>query len=169
MVNLMAFGVVVLTTISPWRTILAGGRGGTAYPVLTALVGIAFIGVGLIRQDPAPGYDPERLLLTAPTPPGLAHLAIAGVAVLASVAALLVMAARFAGDPVWRRWSLYSCGTALFVIRLCHSLRRLERSTDWLCGHFRARRRSRAAPMDVRVPSSAAARSTAHARPGNAR
>lgn len=116
MVNLMAFGVVVLTTISPWRTILAGGRGGTAYPVLTALVGFAFIGVGLIRQDPAPGYDPERLLLTAPTPPGLAHLAIAGVAVLASVAALLVMAARFAGDPVWRRWSLYSCGTALFVI-----------------------------------------------------
>ena len=116
MVNLVAFGVVVLTTISPWRKILAGGRGGTAYPVLTALVGISFIGVGLIRQDPAPGYDPERLLLAAPTPSGLAHLAIAGVAVLASVAALFVMAARFAGDPAWPGWPLYSCATALFVV-----------------------------------------------------
>jgi hypothetical protein len=114
--NLVAFGIVVLTTVAPWRTILAGGRGAAAFPALTALVGIGFVGVGLIRQDPAPGYDPDRLLLAAPSPLGLAHLAIAGVAALSSVAGLFVIAARFAGDPDWSRWSLYSCGTALFMV-----------------------------------------------------
>ena len=116
MLNLIAFGLVVLTTVSPWRRILAGARGGTAYPVLTALVGLSFIGVGLIRQDPAPGYDPEGLMLEAPTPLGLTHLAIAGVAALCSIAALLVIAARFAGDSTWPRWTLYSAVTAFIVV-----------------------------------------------------
>ena len=116
MINLSAFGAVVLTTVSPWRQILAGARGGTAYPAVTALVGMSFIGVGLIRQDPAPGYDPEALMLTSPTPTGLAHLAIAGVAALASVTGLFVMAARLARDPAWRGWTLYSCGTAVIVV-----------------------------------------------------
>ena len=116
MINLTTFGLVVLTTTSAWRQILAGARGGTSYPVLTALVGLGFIGVGLIRQDPAPGYDPDGLGLKAPTPLGLAHLAIAGVAAVCSVAALLVMAARLARDPAWRHWTLYSWVAALSVI-----------------------------------------------------
>jgi hypothetical protein len=116
MINLTAFGLVILSTVSPWQRILAGARGGTAYPLLTALVGISFIGVGLLPQDPAPGYDPAGLRLTAPTPTGLAHLAIAGIAVLSSVIALFVMAARLAGQPAWRGWSLYSSVTALVVI-----------------------------------------------------
>jgi hypothetical protein len=116
MVNMIVFGLVVLTTVGPWRQILAGGRGAVAYPVLTALVGVCFIGVGLIRQDPAPGYNPEKLMLTAPTPLGLMHLAIAGVAAVSSVAALFVIAARLARDPAWPRWAWYSTATALLVI-----------------------------------------------------
>jgi hypothetical protein len=116
MINLTAFGLVVLTTVSTWRQILAGARGGSSYPVLTALVGLGFIGVGLIRQDPAPGYDPDGLALKTPTLLGLAHLAIAGVVALCSVLALLVMAARLARDPAWRYWVLYSWGTALSIV-----------------------------------------------------
>jgi GrpB-like predicted nucleotidyltransferase (UPF0157 family)/hypothetical membrane protein len=115
-INLIAFGIFVLSTVSPWRKILAGARGGTAYPAFTALVGAGFIGVGIFPQDPAPGYDPQGLALHSPTPYGIAHLAIAGVAALSSVIGLFVIAARLARDPAWPRWALYSCATALVVI-----------------------------------------------------
>lgn len=114
--NLVAFGVIALTTVSPWRRVLGGARGGTAYPVLTALVGASFIGLGIIPQDPAPGYDPEGLALPAPTPLGLAHMAIAGIAALSSVIGFFVMAVRLALDPAWRGWTLYSCVAAVIVI-----------------------------------------------------
>lgn len=116
MINLSAFGLVLLTTVGAWRRILSGARGGRSYPVLTALVGLAFIGVGVIPQDPAPGYNPNGILVAAPTPLGLAHLTIAGVAALSSVVGLLVMARRFARDPAWRHWALYSSLTALTVV-----------------------------------------------------
>jgi hypothetical protein len=116
MLNLLAFGAAVLITVSPWRQVLRGARGETAYPLLTALVGISFIAVGLIRQDPAPGYDPAGLHLKAPSPEGLAHLAIAAIAALSSVGALCVMAARLARDPAWRHWTLYSSITAVVIV-----------------------------------------------------
>ena len=104
MLNLIGFGAAVLTTVPTWRCVLARGRGETVYPLLTAFVGASFVAVGLIAQDPAPGYDPAGLALQAPTPLGLAHFAIAGIAALSSVVGLFVMAARLAGDPDWRRW-----------------------------------------------------------------
>ena len=115
-INLVAFGVVILMTVPVWRRILAGGRGETSYPVLTAIVGGSFIVVGLIPQDPAPGYDPAGLALAAPTARGLVHLTFAGFAALSSVAGLFVMAARFARDPEWRGWSVYSSAAAVVVI-----------------------------------------------------
>jgi hypothetical protein len=118
MINLTAFGFMVLATVSPWRRILAGGRGETAYPVLTALIGMSFIATGLIQQDPAPGYDPAGLALAKATPTGLAHIAIAGVAALSSVIGLLVIAVRLGRDPAWAHWAFYSCVTALVVV-LC--------------------------------------------------
>ena len=84
--------------------------------MLTALVGVSFIAAGMIPQDPAPGYDPDNLALQAPTARGLAHLAVAGVAALSSVAGLFVMAARLARNPAWRGWALYSCVAAVAVI-----------------------------------------------------
>lgn len=115
-VNLIAFGVAVLTTVGPWRQILAGGRGELAYPVLMTLIGLGFIGVGVFRQDPAPGYDPEHLALATPTAFGIAHLSIAGVAAISSVASLCVMAARLAGHSAWRHWPKYSVLTAVVVV-----------------------------------------------------
>ena len=116
MLNLIVFGVVVLTTVPVWRRILIGGKGSTAYPVFTTLLGFSFVVVGIVPQDPAPGYDPAGLALTAPTPHGLVHIAVAGVAALSSVVCLVVMATRLARDPAWSGWSAYSLAAAVAVI-----------------------------------------------------
>jgi hypothetical protein len=108
MLAFFGFGATILSTVQIWRRILTGGKGAAAFPVLTALTGASLIFCGFVPQDPAPGYDPMGLALTAPTLRGLAHLAGAGVAALSSVVGLLVMAARFRGDPAWRGWSWYS-------------------------------------------------------------
>lgn len=115
MLNMLAFGAIVLTTVSPWRRILAGGRGESIYPIITAIFGASFVGVGIVLPDPTPGYNPQGLAL-APTPHGIAHVAIAGIATLCSVIGLLVMGARLAADAAWRRWKLYSWIAAVLTI-----------------------------------------------------
>jgi hypothetical protein len=67
MINLIAFGVVILTTVGPWRQVLAGARGATAYPVLTALVGacVTVYGVWSIRPSGFAGTF-ERAAMLAP-------------------------------------------------------------------------------------------------------
>src|SRR5688572_15954052 len=55
MINLVAFGAVIAGTAPAWRRLLAGGRGARSYPILTAVIGVSFIVVGLVKQDPAPG------------------------------------------------------------------------------------------------------------------
>lgn len=116
MLNLAVFGAVITSTAPVWRRILYGGKGATTYPLLTALVGLSFIALAIFPQDPAPGYDPAGLALTAPTPRGLLHLAIAGIAALSSIIGLCIMAARFAGDSEWRGWTMYSLTMALLVV-----------------------------------------------------
>lgn len=108
MLAFFVFGATLLSTVTIWRRILAGGKGAAAFPVLTALTGASLIACGIVPQDPAPGYDPMGLALTTPTLRGLVHLASAGVAALCSVASLLVMAGRLRGDPSWPGWSRYS-------------------------------------------------------------
>jgi hypothetical protein len=115
-INFVVFGAAVANTAPVWRQILAGGRGAVAYPALTAVIGISFVAVGFVPQDPAPGYDPAGLALQAPTALGLVHLAIAGVTAACSVAGLFVMAARFAGDDNWRGWAAYSRVVAVLLI-----------------------------------------------------
>ena len=116
MINLIVFGLVVASTAPVWRRILAGGVGATSYPVLMFVVGIGFVLVGLIPQDPAPGYDPDELALSSPTTLGLLHLTIAGVAALSSVVGMFVMAKRLSGDPAWAGWPIYTRVTAVLVV-----------------------------------------------------
>ena len=114
--NFMALGVVLSTTVPVWWRVLAGGTGGTAYPVLTALTAVSLVLLGLVPQDPAPGYDPEGLRLDGPTTRGLMHLAVAGVWAGCSAAAVFVMARRFAGDVHWRGWAAYSRAMGVLMI-----------------------------------------------------
>ena len=115
-VNLVGFGLAIVTTAPTWRRVLYGGRGAASYPVLMFAIGASFVGVGVIPQDPAPGYDPDHLALSAPTAGGLVHLALAGVAAASSVASLFVIANRLDGDEHWPRWAAYTRATAVAII-----------------------------------------------------
>jgi hypothetical protein len=109
------FGAAVISTVAPWRRILAGGRGAKSYPVLTLLSGISLVLCGILKQDPAPGYDPEGLRLTNPTLPGSLHLFFAGIGALSSIIGLIVIARRFAQTQLWRGWNVYSVFMAVMM------------------------------------------------------
>ena len=115
-VNFVVFGAVITWTAPTWHRILAGGVGAQSYPLLITVLGASFVAAGLIPQDPAPGYDPAGLALTAATARGIVHLAIAGVAAGCSVASLVVMARRFSGDRSWPGWATYSRVMAALLI-----------------------------------------------------
>ena len=112
-VNFFIFGTMVLSTVTAWRKILAGGAGAKAYPILTALAGISLIACGFAPQDPAPGYDPQDLALIKPSLPGLIHLLFAAIGALSSIIGLLIMARRFTGDRLWYGWNAYSIAMAI--------------------------------------------------------
>lgn len=114
--SFILLGTIIISTVTPWRKVLAGGSGAKAYPVLTFLTGASIICCGLFRQDPAPGYDPENLSLTVPTLTGLLHLLFAAIGALSSITGLIVMAIRFAKTPLWKSWAIYSTLMALIMI-----------------------------------------------------
>lgn len=97
-------GGALLSTVATWSRVLRGGIGHRAYPILTALTGLSLLAAAWWPQDPAPGYDPERLGLALPTTTGLLHLAAAAIGAVSAVSALLVMAARFQTLPSWQPW-----------------------------------------------------------------
>jgi|ERR1043166_6243879 hypothetical protein len=98
-------GLTFLFTAPVWRRILAGAVGHHSVPLLTTLTGLSLIAAAWWRQDPRPGYDPERLGLALPTATGLMHLAAAAVGAGSAVAAMFVMANRFARLPGWYHWA----------------------------------------------------------------
>ena len=114
--NFVVFGTLLLASAPAWRVLLSGARGAGSYPVLTAVSGISLILAGLVPQDPAPGYDPMGLDLAGPTLPGLVHIAVAGVMVIASTAGLLVLGRHFADNPDWRGWTLYCWVCAILIV-----------------------------------------------------
>ena len=115
-ISFILFGIIIISTAAPWRKLLAGGIGAKAYPVLTFLTGASIILCGIFRQDPAPGYDPENLALTAPTLTGLLHLLFAAIGALSSITGLIILAIRFAHTPLWKSWIIYSISMALIMI-----------------------------------------------------
>lgn len=116
MSSFILLGIIIISTVTAWRKVLAGGSGAKAYPVLTFLTGASIICCGLFRQDPAPGYDPENLALTAPTLTGLLHLLFAAIGALSSITGLIIMARRIAHTPLWKSWNIYSISMALIMI-----------------------------------------------------
>jgi len=114
--SFILLGAIIVSTVFVWSRILAGGTGAAAFPALIGLSGVSLIICGIFPQDPAPGYDPMQLHLTAPTVPGLIHLGFAAVAAFSSVASLFVMARRFRGDTAWRGWSAYSIVVAVAML-----------------------------------------------------
>src|SRR5260221_9764410 len=115
--NFFVCGLLILGFTLGLRRVLQGGHGATWGPILLGAFGLALIGGGLFTTDPSLGYPPSEP--STPTFHGGLHTLFSLVA-FASLAALsFVLARRFAGDPMWRGWTLYSIVTGL----LAHELR----------------------------------------------
>src|SRR6516164_4035451 len=91
--NFIVFGVLAGLSAAGWRAALAPGRGAVAFPVLRAVAGVGLVMDGLFAQDPSGGY-----------PPG------------ARAAGCFVLAARFAAEPLWRRWAVPAAAAGVAII-----------------------------------------------------
>jgi hypothetical protein len=84
--------------------------------MLLGLFGLALIIAGIFVTDPGLGYPPGVPTPANPTGHGVVH-ALAGLFdfILLPIATF-VMSRRFAGDPAWRGWALYSLLTGIIMI-----------------------------------------------------
>jgi Protein of unknown function (DUF998) len=96
------------------RRVLQGGHGATWGPLLLGAFGLALIAGGLFTTDPSLGYPPGAP--NTPTFHGKLHDLASLVAFGSLAAANFVLARRFAGDPTWRGWTLYSIVTGILVV-----------------------------------------------------
>jgi hypothetical membrane protein len=89
------------------RRVLRSGTGRVWGPILLGVFGLSLIIAGLFVTDPSLGYPPGASSNTQ-TLHGTIHGINAPIAFGSLSAAIFVLARRFASDPAWRRWSLYS-------------------------------------------------------------
>lgn len=91
-------------------------RTGKAGPILLGVFGLCMIGAGIFVTEPGLGYPPGAVTPETPSVHGVLHGVISLVAFASLIAACVVLARRFQGDPAWRGWSLYSLLTAAGVL-----------------------------------------------------
>ena len=113
--SFIVFGAAMAASAVGWRTVLRGGPGGTAYPLLRVIAGLGLVLDGLFSQDPAPGYPPGARVVAA-TLHGQVHNAGAVITITALAASCFVLARRFAAEPAWRPWAAYAAATGVATI-----------------------------------------------------
>ena len=114
--NFLVCGLLVLGFAIGLRQVFRTGRGSVWGPLLLGIFGLALIVAGLFVTDPSLGYPPGTHSNGAQTLHGIIH-GVAGLVTFSSLTlASFVMARRFAGDPVWKGWTLYSIVTGVLVI-----------------------------------------------------
>lgn len=94
-------GVLMILGGIGLRRALRGGRGARAVPVLVAIEGAGFVAAGVFPADPGNGFPPGSESAFSAT--GMVHLACAGIAFIALIAACFVLASRLTrgGDRGW--------------------------------------------------------------------
>jgi hypothetical membrane protein len=112
--NFLICGVLVLCFAIGLRRVLRQGKGSTWGPILLGIFGLSLIGAGLFVPDPLLGYPPGAP--NTPTFHGILHMVVSLIAFISLPAACFVLARRFAGDPAWRSWTLYSIATGILVV-----------------------------------------------------
>src|SRR6266516_613461 len=114
--NFLVCGILTLGFAVGLRQVLQTGRGSVWGPLLLGIFSVALIVAGLFVTDPSLGYPPG----TQSSGPQTLHGTIHGVAGLIAFSSLpiasFVMARRFAGDPNWKGWALYSIVTGVLVL-----------------------------------------------------
>jgi hypothetical membrane protein len=113
--NFLVCGLLTLCFAVGLRQVLHTGRGSVWGPILLGAFSVALIVAGLFVTDPNLGYPPGTHSSGPQTLHGTIH-GVAGLIAFSSVAiASFVMARRFAGDPNWKGWALYSIVTGVLV------------------------------------------------------
>ncbi|HEX9412344.1 MAG TPA: DUF998 domain-containing protein [Ktedonobacterales bacterium] len=113
--NFLTCGVLMLCFALGLRRVLRSGTGRVWGPLLLGIFGLSLIIAGLFVTDPSLGYPPGASSNTQ-TLHGTIHGINAPIAFGSLTAAIFVLARRFASDPAWRRWSLYSLVTGILCV-----------------------------------------------------
>jgi hypothetical membrane protein len=116
--NFLVCGLLLLGFAAGLRLALRSGKGSTWGPLLFVLFGLGLIGSGLFVADPDLGYPPGAPSSgqAPPTLHGTLHTIATLVTFSSLVAASMVLARRFAGDPGWKGWTFSSRATGLLVV-----------------------------------------------------
>lgn len=110
--NFYMCGLLCIAFAFGLRRALGTGRGATWGPILIGVFGLSLISAGIFTTDPALGYPPSVPIHNVAFMRQSLHAIIHGLSGLAAFASLaaacFVLARRFAGNPAWRGWALYS-------------------------------------------------------------
>jgi len=117
--NFIVCGLLTLGFAIGLRQVLRSGKGSVWEPMLLGLFGLALIIAGIFVTDPGLGYPPGVPTPANPTGHGVVN-ALAGLFVfILPPIATFVMSRRFAGDPAWCGWALYSLLTGIISTDPC--------------------------------------------------
>ncbi len=114
-INFLVCGLLTLGFAIGFQQVLYAGRKYAWGPAMIGIFSVALIFAGLFVTDPSLGY-PVSIHSSGPqTLHGTIH-GVAGLIAFSSLAiAGFVVARRFAGDPDWKGWALYSIITGTLV------------------------------------------------------
>ena len=114
--NFLICGVLMLCFALGLRQVFRSGKGAVWGPILLGVFGLSLIIAGLFVTDPSLGYYPAGTSSGTHTLHGTIHGANAPLAFGSLTIAIFVLARRFASDPAWRGWALYSLVTGIIFV-----------------------------------------------------
>ncbi len=106
--NFLVCGVLMLCFALGLRQALRAGKGAVWGPLLLGIFGLSLLVAGLFVTDPSLGYYPPGTSSSTQTLHGMIHGTNAPLAFGSLTVAIFVLARRFASNPAWRGWTLYS-------------------------------------------------------------
>jgi len=115
-VNFLVCGVLVLCFAFGLRQIFRSGKASTWGPLLLGIFGLSLIIAGIFVTDPSLGYYPPGISSSTQTLHGTIHGINAPIAFGSLTIAIFVLARRFASDPEWRGWAIYSLITGIILV-----------------------------------------------------
>ena len=114
--NFLVCGLLVLGFAVGLRRVFQTGKGSVWGSIFIGVFGVSLIVAGLFVTDPSLGYPPGTISSGPQTLHGTIH-GLAGLIAFTSLPiASFVIARRFAGDPDWKGWTLYSVVTGVIVL-----------------------------------------------------
>ncbi len=114
--NFIVCGLFMLCfAIGLWQ-VFRTGRGSVWGPILLGVFGVSLMVAGIFVTDPGLGYPPGTHTSGPQTLHGTIHGVNAIIAFGSLAIACFVLARRFAGDPNWKGWTLYSLVTGILVV-----------------------------------------------------